>query len=90
MYVVRFELMRLESRGSWDKKIAQLDTNLPFVNELNIMAKLGITSIKEFRSSLRGGDAGMTSGGSNSVIVHVHVLKQVYHAFHSYPLPRAW
>ena len=58
MYVVRFELMRLKSRGSWDKTIAQLDSSLPFVNELDIMAKLGITSKKEFRSSLRGGDAG--------------------------------
>ena len=49
MYVVRFELMRLKSRGSWDKTIAQLDSSLPFVNELDIMAKLGITSKKEFR-----------------------------------------
>ena len=58
MYVVRFELLRLESRGSWDNTIAQLDRSLPFVNEVDIMAKLGITSTKEFRSSLRGGDAG--------------------------------
>ena len=79
MYVVRSELMRPESRGSWGNIIALLGTSLPFVNELDIMAKLGITSTKEFRSSLRGGDAGSDEWRIRfgTYLVHVHVLKEV-------------